>query len=87
MDDFAKRAFQDAVKAESDAEFDGFRREVIGHSDQVLTTAAILAGMEDMDDLARIISENGHKETFARFVNELLTIGYHIGYKEGRLAQ
>ena len=87
MADFAEKAFADAVETMAGAEFDGFHKRIIQDSDTILTTAAVLAGMDEMERLAGVVNKKGLADVLARYVMELLTIGYHIGYKEGRLAQ
>lgn len=87
MDEFVKKSFDDAMKKSDSAEFDSFKKMIMDDKDIILMSAALSVGMEKMEIFAKVIEENDVEEALNELIGELLTLGFHIGYNEGRLSR
>lgn len=84
MADFVKDAFRDAVNASEEAEYQAYRKEIVGNIDAIATTAGMMTGMDKMDKFSRVVLESGQAETLADFTRGLVMAAFHIGYTKGR---
>ena len=84
MADFVNDAFKQAVGASEEAEYQAYRQEVVNNIGEIAQAAGIMAGVDKMEKLAKIILQFGQEDTLADFTRGLVMAAFHIGYTKGR---
>lgn len=82
MDDFVRRAFDDAQDALVDKERDAFMKAIGDDETQAAhVVAALHVGLTKLDKMCEVVIKSGNGDTLAEYANELLLVGFHIGYR------
>ena len=85
MDDFVKKAFEEAeLECAGDNGFHAYKHAILDNMDVIVLTAASNSGMDDTAKIFGMIIDSDKKDTLVEFIKCLVTIGYYIGYREGR---
>jgi len=91
--DWIRKAFEKAADdtpfddPEEELEFQAYHRRIIQDSDVVIQACGMYVGLDKMNALSKVVIESGNVGTLSAFVKNLVTIGFHIGYNEGRKAK
>lgn len=81
-DDFVRKAFADADKANADKEFNAFMRKIADDESQSAhVVAALRVGLQKLDKLCECVIKAGQAEVLAEYADSLLIVGFHIGYR------
>lgn len=84
MDNFAEKAFKDALTKQNDDEFQAWMR----FSDEQFMVAHMTVvdqvGVDRMNDLSGAAIRAGQADTLAEYAHQLMMMAFHIGYKARR---
>lgn len=84
MDDFVKKAFEDAKNISDDAEYAAYMRNVSDAPEAIILTATAMTGLENVERMATAIVHNGEQGTFAEFLHNVVMTAFHVGYKASK---
>jgi hypothetical protein len=85
MEDFVRKAFDEAVKnTANDMGFRAYKEHVIKNMETIAQVAVLNTGVDDMLAVMDSLGKSGKTDTFVEFSKALVSLGFYIGYGAGR---
>lgn len=84
MDNFAKQAFEDALKKQDDDEFQAWMKFSDKEFMVAHMTVVAQIGLDKIDSLCGAAIKAGQADTLAEYAHQLMMMAFHIGYKARR---
>lgn len=83
MDDFAEKAFNDALNAISDEEEKAWYDVTggVGDYETILLAVAMSVGISNVNNLCDVATKGGQADVLAEYAHMLILTGFHLGYK------
>ena len=82
MDDFAKKAFDDALKAVSEDEKNAWFEltDGPGKYETIVMAVAMYVGIDKVNKLCGVAIEGKQTDVLAEYAHTLMLTGFHLGY-------
>lgn len=84
MDNFAEKAFRNALERQADDEFQAWMKFSDKEFMDAHMTVVAQIGIDKIDSLCGAAIKAGQGDTLAEYAHQLMMMAFHIGYKARR---